>query len=195
MKRNIKILIKLFSHVLIIAVLLITNACLFSNYKEFTWEKTPAHFSFQYSRQYSVDTSNIDSKFPTVWFEKPRGQVDLLDIIFSVSLYQSTSTTTEELDKIFSGQKELYSDTQVIERSSITVDAEQAEQTVYSYTFASIYGDGLLYKPALIPQIGRIVVFKHVGVVWSIEISSEEHNANSAKADLDHILQTFKILD
>jgi hypothetical protein len=181
--------------ILIFTLPLLAGANCSSGYRHFTWKKEPAYFTFEYPVGYRIDEiDDEDPDFVTIWMNKPRGR-ELINVILSIDFYQSIDTADEELGICLSGIEKIYPDTQVLERSTISVAGEQAEQVFYSFTFPLYYGEGRFYEPALIPEIGRLVVFKKDDVIWVVEIDSEEHLADAVEVDLDHILQTFEILD
>jgi hypothetical protein len=44
-------------------------------------------------------------------------------------------------------------------------------------------------------MVGRCVYFDQGGLVWMIRVTSTEEVAEETKADFEHILETFKVLD
>ncbi len=50
-------------------------------------------------------------------------------------------------------------------------------------------------NPNNVLEIDRIAYFSNGSQLWSVEIGWSESKADQAKADFDHILQTFKILN
>jgi hypothetical protein len=89
----------------------------------------------------------------------------------------------------------IYKDFRILERSPVSIIGEQGEKVVYSY----------LWEPPLRPEgsMGdepkptetRMVLFVHKNILWKLEIESSPSNAETTKADFEHIKQTFKILN
>lgn len=64
----------------------------------------------------------------------------------------------------------------------------------YPLEVAGIEGEFVEYSIGLEHKCA--VYFDHNGLIWSVELNSKDSsNYSSAKADFDHVLQTFKILD
>jgi hypothetical protein len=100
----------------------------------------------------------------------------------------------------------------LLERSAVTVAGIPGEQIVYSHKppmimraplkliLFTISPDWNARYTRRNPQeselrITREVYFNYDGLIWNIQIDSDESVAEQAKADFEHLLKTFKILD
>ena len=75
---------------------------------------------------------------------------------------------------------------ELLERKMILVDGVQAELIAYQV-------DGFFVGPALKYQVD--VCFDHNALRWYIYLEADIELADMVRADLEHILETFKILD
>ncbi len=80
---------------------------------------------------------------------------------------------------------------QILERSSITVSSVQAERVIYLVD--ELFQPPNASKPLL--SVEDRVCFDYKGLIWEISSSSYEEYSEQTKADFEHVLQTFKILE
>jgi len=74
----------------------------------------------------------------------------------------------------------------LLERSVVMVDGAPAELIAYQV-------DGFFAGPALLYQVD--VAFDRNDLQWNFHVEADIDMAEVVRADLDHIIQTFKILD
>jgi uncharacterized protein YjbK len=101
--------------------------------------------------------------------------------------YPNAKTAIEQI-----ASNELKKD--ILERSTVIINGIPGELIVYSHKLGVIE-ERLPYESSKIIRINRTVYFDHSGLIWGIEIESDEDKAEQAKADFEHLLETFRILD
>jgi len=86
---------------------------------------------------------------------------------------------------------EEHQDFQLLERSSVNISGIQGEQIIYSYfgyhsTWESEAETGTAYK----------AYFDYEGLIWRVVMLADEYAAaERARADFEHVLETFQVLD
>ena len=175
-------------------------------YRKFVMNKGTAHFSFEYPVSFeepitdvakhgywpSYITLLVSRKIPKgaegaaefgvmvseTSNEYPDAQAELNQFI---GIIQSPNSNAIDSD---------YYDTALLERTTIIVDGINGEMIVWSCKWWPNYYVG----PAK-DAIMKDIYFDHGGLIWNIEFYSHLDKADQSKIDLDHILQTFKILN
>jgi hypothetical protein len=109
-----------------------------------------------------------------------------LTIIDASEEFPNAKATIEQI-----ASKEFVKD--ILERTTININGISGELVVYSSKVGLIPEAPL--ESSEIVRINRTVCFDYGGLIWIIIIESDEDKADQAKADFEHILQTFKILD
>jgi hypothetical protein len=80
-------------------------------------------------------------------------------------------------------------DFKILERSTVTVSSVKAERVRYVYNnIMQLKGDKNL-------MIKDLICFDSDGVIWEIRSNAYEEYAEQAKADFQHVISSFKILD
>jgi len=182
--------------ILLFISILITG-CNTSEYKTFTLKNGIAHFSFEYPSSYKV-VDNIVSLMPAythIILRKPPNEEQMERITSVLSIYVDEAYTPLSVDSAISSNLSdisTWNDFKLLERSSIQVVGVNGQRIVYSW--ASIPArHGIAGEP--IPSLAREVYFYQDGQLWNISISSDELTTEAAKADFEHVLRTFKILN
>ena len=175
-----------------------------NTYKTFTFTKG-IKFSFKYPSHYYKEG---------IWAYKPGVSIGFLDYWdklpsdwywydhFNIFVVNSYKSAHEAIEGIVNNKLTK----EIIEISNVTMAGMQGEMLVYSYP-APLPEAGQLGwscsprkinhpdNPNDVLQIDRIAYFSNGSQLWSVEIGWSESKVNQFKADFDHILQTFKILD
>ena len=86
--------------------------------------------------------------------------------------------------------EDVESDFSLISRSSVVIGIDIAEQVIFSYTVTPPYIDE---KPVVTTE--RYVMFDHNGSIYWIMVIHDSELAETANADFEHMLDTFKILN
>jgi hypothetical protein len=191
--------------ILLLALLVVTLlGCNNAEYRTFTFEKG-VNLTFEYPSHYRRDLiySYVEGK--------SAGRITFLDRLSSkVSIYGFIWVTIRDpsgvypyaktaIEQIASGEYDIYTsgpgelNRDILERSTIIINGIPAELIVYSHKVGFI--ERLPYESSKIIRINRTVYFDHNGLLWSIAIESDEDKAEQARADFEHLLQTFKILE
>jgi len=162
-------------------------------------------FSFEYPSHYyreelwpyklgeAAGSVTFLDKLPSDWY-----WIDNFEIIVA----DSNKTAHEAIEEIANNTLKK----EIIEISSVTIAGMQGEMLVYSYPapLPELPPGGWSCShrkvtsssnPNIVLQIDRIAYFSDGDKLWSIEIGWSESKTEQQKADFDHILQTFKILD
>ena len=199
-------IIKIASLLLILVVLPVFPGCQKTDnntYKTFTFTKG-IKFSFEYPSHYYKDG---------IWAYKPgisaEGGITFFDKLpsdwywydnFGLGVEYSNKSADEAIEEIVNNKLKK----EIVEISNVTMAGMQGEMLVYSYheVMPEINPKGwsCSVPPApanadTILKIDRIAYFSNSSQLWSVEIGWSESKAEQQKADFDHILQTFKILN
>ena len=197
----------IFRNLMIIGVLCITIvfslSCNNSEYRTFTFKKG-VNFTFEYPSHYKKDSigSYVEGRIAggVTFHDKLPSDGNWYDVIFIVISDKRTGYTTpkEAIEAIITDSLTK----EIIERTTVTMAGLPGELLVYSYPGWVTDGpSGILScssshsKVDKAPiRVNRVAYFDDGSKIWMIEIESAERKAEQAKADFDHILQTFKIL-
>ena len=192
---------------LILVVLSVFSGCQKTDnntYKTFIFTKG-IKFSFEYPSHYyreelwpyklgeAAGSVTFLDKLPSDWY-----WIDNFEIIVD----DSNKTAHEAIEEIANNTLKK----EIIEISSVTMAGMQGEMLVYSYPAQPLPDAqlGLSCSPRKINypdnpnnvlEIDRIAYFSNGNQLWSVEIGWSESKTEQQKADFDHILQTFKILN
>ena len=179
-----------------------------SQYRQFTETKGIVHFSFEYpadckSQDHIRTNTGVQLNFDREVVKGGWADKDLLidadKILVSVNpaSYEPKTRLEETVSQITEG----FNVVQTLERSSVTIgDGITGEQLVYSFDEGSSRMPMLdapqkgrpKYGPLI--QTGRSVYFNYGEFAWFIDMYSYT-DEEQTKADFEHVLQTFKILN
>ncbi len=163
-----------------------------TGYKEFIVSEGLAPFSFEYPavcREPRIDRSlePHSTVVDTSGVIQPRvnGAVFLIISVFQVS--DSFPNAQAMLDSELS-RAEGHREFQLLERSPVNMAGIQGERVIYSY-FGFYYND---------PETGTAyeAYFDSEGLIWEVVMLADEYAAaERARADFEHLLETFQILE
>jgi len=180
---------------LLTSLMLILPGCNNSEYRTFTF-KRGVNFTFEYPSHYKMNSmrSYVEGKGAAgvTFFDKLSSKDSIYGFIFvtiedASEKYPNAKTAIEQI-----ASNELKKD--ILERSTVIINGIPGELIVYSHKLGVIE-ERLPYESSKIIRINRTVYFDHSGLIWGIEIESDEDKAEQAKADFEHLLETFRILD
>jgi hypothetical protein len=163
----------------------ILAGCNTSQYKTYTLKHDAVHFSFEYPSSYKKQSEYLQSSELApigIRFVHRQPNAPSKDTVFAVNISRPAPEWPDAkgaVARIIS----LGNTIQVTEQSPITV--------------AGISGELVVYLDSRMPNTPSVreVFFVFDGLLWNIGIYSDESEADQAKVDFDHILQTFKILE
>jgi hypothetical protein len=199
MKKN-----SLFCALLILLLSLVLPGCQnrdVNSYKTFTLNEGAVHFSLEYRTYYKIDslkpaeaTGDLmqQSMFFTLISPKIKGVNDYTYIHVVVDkpdeITPDAKSATERAERNASS----WADYKLLDKYETTVDGVLAYRLDYQNrnivpAIAGVSGPSI--------EVIREVAFDAKGYVWMIQIRSVSSTAEADKADFEHILQTFKILD
>ena len=166
-----------------------------TGYKELIVSEDMASFSFEYPAFY--DEPYVSTPIETQSIEVDAGgliqpRVSGAEFLFITVLPVSDSFPNAKtmLDYEFSLIEGL-PDFQLLERSPVTIAGSQGEQVIYSY-----YGYHTTWESPAETGTAYDAYFDSGGLIWIVELIADEYTAaERAKADFEHILETFQILD
>jgi hypothetical protein len=179
---------------LLASLMVILPGCNNSEYRLFTFKKG-VNFTFEYPSHYKIEEVRAYQQ------EEVSGKVILYDKLSSkVSLFGFINITIIDASEEFPNakatieqiaSKEFVKD--ILERTTININGISGELVVYSSKVGLIPEAPL--ESSEIVRINRTVCFDYGGLIWIIIIESDEDKADQAKADFEHLLETFRILD
>ncbi len=183
---------------LLVMLLLASAASGCSSYSKYTLRNGAVKFSLEYPPSYLTPREYIDqSENPVgLGFDLRHSEEDPMrdayiwvGVITPGEIFPDYRTSMEfDLRMDLSDQL-----AGLVERSPITVDSARGEQVVYPYTWLRVIeGSTELNKTAAITYAAY---FEHNGFLWGIGVKSTAGRADEAKADFEHIVQSFRFLD
>jgi len=107
-----------------------------------------------------------------------------------VSVGNSTDTFPsyrESLEYYIDYKEDSSWDYRLVSREQVKIAGVRGEQIVHHYNFPS---SGVEF-----PMIECTVFFDYGGMIWEISMDYRETNADRGKAEFEHLLKTFRILD
>ena len=189
---------------LLASLMVILLGCNTAEYRTFTFERG-VNFTFEYPSHYKINSiySFVEGKSAggLIFFDKLSSKYSLYGFI-DVTIrdpsekFPNAKTAIEqialgEFDIYTSGPGELIRN--ILERTTINMNGISGELIVYSHRVGFV--ETLPYESSKIVRINRTLFFDHSGLLWSIAIESDEDKAEQAKADFEHLLETFQILE
>lgn len=188
---------------MILATLLMTSGCSGADgYKTFTIGEGIAKFSFDYSSRYKVKEyyahDNITAVHIRGPFNKEANDYTLIDVIVvpTTSFYPDAESAINDLIRKRSGDSVF--EFKVLEQGDLMVAGIPAKFIVYqerdlTRAIADMYADNDSKKTAY--EVCREIDFVYNDLLWIISIDSDVSTAEADKANFEHVLQTFKILN
>jgi len=192
-------------------------ACSRDGYKQITVKSELCHYFFEYSGYYEADGPHTDLDliipYTDLSLVKPEisGKAEVIDFasgeiksvighyspgsisvhVYDASEYESApKTSRERLERTITG-KASWANFKLLERSPLTVSGVEGEMIEY-----------LVDKLMPIPvedsknlEYFRVVYFDYNGLIWVIEAKCDQEIREQVRADFDHIIQTFIILE
>lgn len=177
-------------------------------FSEFVLREGIAHLSFEYPvsfekpyaqmiKEGALQCTAVDSRsIPRRKEEKP-AEFSLL--VSRPNLrYPDAKTALEsfikaaEEDQSYQAEDPEYGEFRLLERYPVTVAGVNGELIVLSCWWAATFW--VRAEPEL-SAIVRIVYFDHSGLIWKIMFSSHVDRSEEDKANFEHMLKTFKVLD
>lgn len=180
-------------------------------YNVYTQTEGIAHFSLEYGTKFKYNgVVKLENWAFSVWFEGPpvSDKTGTTHTAFGVNIWDtksktapysiaSTSDTARTwLNKRLSRIEEInmsgFLEGKLLDKSEITVDGVRADKIIFL--------EGLNIAPRMdgikeqFYWVKRQVFFDYNGLIWIIEMSSDQSTAAVDGKDFEHILQTFKFL-
>jgi hypothetical protein len=165
-----------------------------NGYKTFIMNRGVAKFSFDFSTKYEITGVNVNSTYTTISLSGPdldqtgNSTVIFISIVKSPYLnYQSSLDDQISLYKHFT-------DFNLLEKYSVTISDEQAEELVYYY-LQPLGNESIAKGTKPVHKTTRHLEFMHDSLIWALDIASLESSVEEDKIDFEQIKKTFKILD
>lgn len=191
----------------LLSALLLLGACSVSDdsYKTMNVKTKIASFSFEYRAYYrdvegpevfdgdsvyvNIMASKKEMSFPN---PEPGGKpgtvlLEYVPAYIGVAAYNqegSGPSAAERIERVLSTEAK-WPDFKLLERSAVTVDGIQGE--LIAYQTNEIIGPPVVYMAN--------VYFDYGEFTWSFDAGADLDLAETVRADFDHVLQTFKILE
>jgi len=189
----------------LLTLCLVFNGCQDNNtdsYKTFVLDKGTVHFSLEYRTFYKVkevkpgeDTGDVvrDIMYLTLVSPLMKGAYDYtsIDVIADKPGYLLTDAKSaiERAERLASS----WGDYKLLDKYELNIDGVKAYRIDYQHRNIVPALAGVSNEPAI--EVYREVHFDANGFVWMIQMSSDSSTAEDDKADFEHIIQTFKILE
>ncbi len=160
----------------------------------FTLRKGLGHYSFEYPVEYKRSASDQHSGYSREYFHRLLPEQDPIYARFIILIIEAgrhgdpDARTTLESD--ISYHSESAKDFRILEQSSLIIAGVDGELLVTSY-----FPKGQFGGFSEIQIMVRSVYFDYDGSIWEITMISSEEFAETARADFEHLLKTFQILE
>lgn len=171
-----------------------------SGYQYFVMDEGAAQFSFEYNTKYKISYTKtlqdvtkflelavVDLIAPLNKKTKDYTSMGILVGAGNILARDAESEMTNNLKKYSTSMG-----FQLLEQSDITVSGVPAKLIAYKERNILPIDRGLTEPPF---EVLREVYFDYNGLIWRIDIRSDSTTAEEDKADFEHVLQTFKILN
>ena len=192
---------------MLLSAFLLLGACSVSDdsYKTMNVKTKIASFSFEYRAYYRdvegpevLDRGSVyvnliapekEMSFPNL---EPGGKPDTVSLKYvpayiGVAAYNpevSGLTAAERIERVLYTEAR-WPDYRLLERSAVIVDGIQAE--LIAYQTNQIIGPRVVYMAK--------VYFDYGGFTWAFDAKADHDLAETVRADFNHVLKTFKILE
>lgn len=189
------------TYLLLFIVLLPTSmgstGCARTSYERVTINEGFALFSFEYP--FSFEKSSIQAGtegFSTadVFVGQRHDGSNRYELLLGVTVLKAGEGQKENAESwsnsCLETYKEVESDFNLISRSSVEINAHNAEQVIISYTMTPPYIDE---EPVATTE--RYVMFDHNGSIYWIMVIHDSGLVETANAYFEHMLDTFEILN
>ena len=171
-----------------------------SGYQTFVMSEGAAQFSFEYSSKYKIGDYKplIDTlkfrELASVSLIAPfnKQSKDFTSILFLVWAVDILAPNAESQMEMVIKKASTSMDFKLLEQTGVTVSNVPAKLIAYTERNIQPIDRGLKEPPF---EVWREVFFDYNGLIWEIEMRSDSSTAEEDKADFEHILQTFKILN
>jgi hypothetical protein len=184
-----------------VIVMLLTAGCAYSvsrssdQYNSFTLRKGIARCSFEYNNIYKVGMIETKKDYSRISLQGPFiGEAQDFNFI---SIYVNNNTDGKpDYKKAIDHMLDITNlpDFQILERYPVRIFNEPGEEVIYyfvAYHTSKQVAEGI----APTPSITYYVAFVHDELLWTIVLNGLDAFAEADRADFDHLLQTFKVLD
>jgi hypothetical protein len=171
-----------------------------NSYKTFVLNEGSVHFLFEYRTYYEIDNlkpaeATGDLMQQSMFFDLISPEIKGINdyTYIHVVVGKPDELTPDAKSAIERAERNAasWADYKLLNKCEITVDGVQAYRIDYqNRNIVPAIAGG---EPRI--EVIREVRFDAKGYVWMIQIRSDSSTAEADKADFEHILQTFKILD
>ena len=165
-----------------------------NHYNLITIKQSVGKFSFEYSNNYKVTKVEIKSTYTDLNLDGPEvGENQDIPFIsiFTQKLNDGEYGYENDLKEELNSAKNT-TDYQILEQFPVSLLGESGEEVAYYYMWKPPLGF-TNDKPK--PMVVRFLMFTHNNLLWRLEVNSVQSYSDSAKADFNHVVQTFKILN
>lgn len=150
------------------------------------------HFSFEYPARYQSEPQISTTTSATNWFVSSETANTEGGIVLSIRAHNEEGPSSNAVDWYEDLSEQLASrdiaNARNIERSTIKEGLISGKTIAYSWLYDANY-------KTLTTFVDRFVFFDMNGVPFTVQVAAEQSVSRQAKADLNHLLRTFKILE
>jgi hypothetical protein len=181
---------------MLVAIAAFSGSCFYG--KTIVVSRGIAHFSFERPEGYSLDKIEVrndsEHRYTDVGLSSPLNDKGYYTATIGIfvnpisDVFPDAAVALEYSLSTHSGFK----DFELLQRFTTTVAGTQGQGFVASY---SSFRHPTHPVPGWNPYVTRQVFFGSNGLIFQVSILSDASTAEVEKADFEHILETFKILD
>jgi|WetSurMetagenome_2_1015567.scaffolds.fasta_scaffold378016_2 hypothetical protein len=194
--------------VILLAMSLIPSGCSQADgHKTFTMKEGIARFSFEYSAHYKVKEHYADYQITAVHLRGPFNKEANDYTLINISIVRAGGVFAPNAESKISGLIKGRSgdplfEFKVLEQVDLNIADIPAKLIAYqerdiTRAMAGMYAkmSGNNDSQTVAYEVCREVSFVYNDLLWTISIDSDVSTAEAEKADFEHVLQTFKILE
>jgi hypothetical protein len=204
--------------IIVLTVLIASCAISRSGYRTITINNEICHYSIECSRYYKKVGPYIDRTPEPNWIslqllaptKKERaeiiqpsdGKIETVIARYipaSITIFTVVADgvpymvdTSRERLELTLEKEENWRNFKLLERSAVVVSGVEGEMIVYLTDKLGMFNAGENTKNL---EYGKVIYFDHNGLIWEMKASCDQNMSEQVKADFDHIIQTFKILN
>ena len=188
--------------VVLILFIIIISLIGCSKYNHFSLTEGIAHFSFEYPSSYYLESTRLEEKpwdytrIRLLSKDEEFPLAHLAQIIVDIeNISTRYSNIDEEIEQLISwATSQGYRDFCLLERFDVEIAGVEGKGITYSYS-SRLESTGVGFRDVIPPAITRNIYFEYNDKIWYISITASEDYAETAKADFEHIIETFKFIE
>lgn len=178
----------------------------FFSYSKYSLTEGIAYFSFEYPSRYYVEFTRLESSFREETMvrlltrnKESTNEHDAEILVYVENIdsprYLNYLNIDEEIEHhILGASSTVFRDFYLLERFDVEIAGVKGKGIIFSYS-SRLESVGAGFRDVIQPAISRDIYFEYDEKIWFISVTACEGYAETVKADFEHVIETFKILE